>query len=48
MQVGDFSVFVLCRNKDDGTILTFSRIYGPCDLYRLECLWEELSRVKND
>lgn len=48
LKIGDISVSVLWRNKDDGARWVFSGVSGPCDQEASARLWEELSNIMGE
>lgn len=41
----DYSVSVICKNKEVDKLWVFSSIYGPCNMEGLRKMWEELNRL---
>lgn len=44
--IGDYSVSVKCKNKEDDLVWAFSVVYGPCDHSEFGRLKEELCRAR--
>lgn len=45
--IGEFSVSILCKDKEDDGLWAFSGVYGPCDQVDFVLMWEEMRRMQS-